>query len=243
MGPAIAAAGASALADAKWWRPYRTVGRVNVFHVDLRPNAVREAEALARLSDDERDRGRRFLHPGPRRRFALCRAALRAVLSDRLDCGSGDLAFRESRRGKPSALLRGRPAPISFNVSHGGNHGLVAVAPSGRLGVDVEERVSRIDPDGPIVDVFGPEERAELSAARGDDKLRLFFRLWTMKEALIKALGTGFAMDPALFQAPPAMRRGAPTGVFRFPHLPYAAWRLDDLGSDDFAAALAHETS
>ena len=90
--------------------------------------------------------------------------------------------------------------------------------------------------------VFGPDERAELAAAVGPDKLRLFFRYRTIKEALIKALGTGHTLDIASFEAPPNVRAGASTGLFRFPHLPDTPWRVYDLGNEDFAAALAHES-
>ena len=109
------------------------------------------------------------------------------------------------------------------------------------MGVDIEERIPRRYLNELIEAVMGPEEQTELAALREPAKLRLFYRLWTLKEALIKALGTGFSTDPAGFQAPPAMRRGGMAGVFSFPHLPSVAWRLEDIGDERFAAALAHE--
>ena len=108
----------------------------------------------------------------------------------------------------------------SFNVSHSGDHGQVAFAPNGRLGVDVEERHRRHDPGGPIKDVFTPREQAALAAARADGKLRRFFKLWTLKEAAIKALGTGFSLDPAKFEIPASLCQCQRQAEFRFPHLP-----------------------
>ena len=95
--------------------------------------------------------------------------------------------------------------------------------------------------DGLIETVFGPQERLELSVLPEKRRLRLFYELWTIKEALVKALGDGHYVDFSQFQAPPGMRRGEPEGVFRFPHLPTLAWRVENLGNDDFAAALAYE--
>ena len=132
-------------------------------------------------------------------------------------------------------------SPFSFNVSHSGNHGLVAVASGGRLGVDLEERLPKRDLDGLIEAVMGRDEQAELAALRGVQRLSLFYRLWTFKEAAIKALGTGFSTDVSQIQVPPSLRRGEKTGTFRFPHFPSVTWSLEDIGSETFAAALVHE--
>ena len=197
--------------------------------------------ALAWLDHAERARWRRYRYERPRREFGLCRAALRATLCARLGCANEELTFETSCHGKPFAVVAGARAPVSFNVSHSGNHGLIALAAAGRIGVDVEERATRHDPDGPIGTVFAPAERAELAAARGSRKIDLFLTLWTMKEALIKALGLGFSMDISAFEVPPAVRRGSREATFRFPHDPGVCWRLNTLGSASFAGAVAHE--
>lgn len=210
-------------------------------HVDLAPHRAREEAALGWLDGEERSRRNRIRHDGRRRQYTLCRAALRAVLYRRLGCGNDVLSFGESERGKPHALLRGAPAPVSFSVSHSGVHGLIAVARAGRIGVDVEERSPRRDFDALMAAVLTPDERAEIEAASADQRHGRFYALWTIKEALVKALGTGLAFDLAAFEVPPAMRRGVVTTVFRFPHHPAVAWRLENLGNERFAAAVAHE--
>ncbi len=224
-----------------WWQPFRTVAEATVFHVDLAAHAAHEAQALQWLSAEERIRSRRYVHAGPRRRFALCRAALRAVLCHRLGCDSQQLTFGTSGHGKPFARVDEIPEPISFNVSHGRGHGLIAVAAGGRLGVDIEERRARDDLEDLTGAVLGPNETREFALLRGNARTHFFFRMWTLKEALIKALGLGFSQDPAEFEVPVAVRRGARTSTFRFPSRPGALWRVDDLGTDDFAAALALE--
>lgn len=229
--------------DNPWWRPFGGVGDAAIVHVDLRPDPRREADALKSLDQEELDRWHRYRHPRPRRQFALCRSALRRVLCERLGCANQDLRFVALEHGKPGALVGEEPVRASFNVSHGGNHGLVAFAPRGRLGVDVEERSLRHDPDGHIRKVFAPHEQEALAAARGAHKTRLFFRLWTLKEAVIKALGTGFSLDTSTFEIPPSMYRDGErrAATFSLPHAPDVRWRLDDLGTSDFAAAAALE--
>ena len=226
-------------------RPFREVGDVAVFHVDLAARSDRETEALAWLDAAERARRRRFLYAGPRREFTLCRAALRELLCRRLGCRNDQLSFSASRRGKPFVLIGGRAVSAAFNVSHSGKHGLIAVAPAGRIGVDLEERSRRRDLDTYIRLLFAPHERAALEAADAERKIDLFYSLWTMKEALVKAVGEGLAIDTSGFEIPPVLYTGARrhAAEFRFPGDPSVAWRLENLATGSFAAALSYELS
>ena len=223
-----------------WWSPWRESEGAIVLHVDLTPDPDREAEAVSLLDRAETERLRGFLSQRARREFALCRAALRVSLSERLGCADRDLSFDRLEHGKPVARVAGQPVDAGFNVSHSGRHGLIAIGGHGCLGVDVEERVPRRDLAGIGSLVYGPAERRLLGNAAGRERVHLFYRLWSMKEALIKALGTGFSLSPTGFQIPAPMLRGARSGAFRFPHLPSQTWRLLDLGEPRFAAALAY---
>ncbi len=210
-----------------WWTPWRAVGPVEILAVDLRPHPALDELARAWLDADERKRADRR-----RRQFARCRAALRFALCERGGFANRELRFEYGEHGKPRAVVPGRRPP-SFNVSHSGDHGLIAFAPSGRVGVDLEVRRPGRDFDGVGRRVFGARERAAGEEA--------FYRLWTMKEALIKAVGAGFTLQPARFEVPAAMIAGAVSGEFRFPHLPDVRWRLHGLDEPRFAAALAFE--
>ena len=228
-------------ATSSFCTPFREVDNVVVLHVDLAEDAAREAEALAWLNDEERLRWRNYRYDGPKRRFALCRAALRTVLCDQLDCSNGQLTFGAFEFGKPFAILHGEMAPISFNVSHSGEHGLIAYATDGWLGVDVEERVHRDNLNGLIETVLSPVEQAEVASVDESARLYQFFKLWTIKEALTKAVGFGISFSFSDLEAPLAMRHGITGGVFQLPAIPDVNWRLEDLGTESFAAAVAHE--
>ncbi len=63
------------------------------------------------------------------------------------------------------------------------------------VGVDIERERS-VD-DG-IAEVFmSPREFGRYAGCTEEDRIPYFFRLWTAKEAYLKAIGSGFSHDPA----------------------------------------------
>ena len=225
-----------------WWRLWRETEGVTILHLDLTPCADREARAFALLDAEETRRAQRFLVEPPRRRFALCRAALRVNLCQQLDCRNERLSFSYLKHGKPVAEVDGQRIPIGFNLSHSGGHGLIAIAAHEHVGIDVEERKPGRNFEGIGKRVYGPAERRLLAQADGPRKAALFYQLWTLKEALIKALGSGFKLNPASFEVPEPVLRGERSSQFRFPKRPEDSWQLMDLGEPRFAAALAFQS-
>ena len=225
----------------RWWSPIGLIGEANVFHIDLTPDSAREDEALKWLDERESSRRSAFINPGPRRRFVLSRAALRAILCRELGCRREELEFGTSYYEKPFAIVRGKPHPISFNVSHSGKNGIIAFSPEGRLGVDVEDLAPQSNMGLLAEAAFTTSEQAALGSIDGTEKLRLFFRIWTIKEALIKAVGMGLSLDMSTFDIPAAMRHGAANSVFSLPQAPSVYWRLQSISNRDYCAALAHE--
>ncbi len=225
------------------WSPLRKTRDCQVTYVDLTPDDLRENSALDWLDETELARRALFTHSNPRRHFSVCRAALRSLLCRRLDCTNEDLSFETTKFGKPFALVQGNPARIEFNLSHSGHHGLIAIASHGRIGVDVEERSPDRDIDGYSKTLLAPAERADYQTASEERKLELFYRLWTLKEALVKAVGEGLSLDTSEFEIPPAMVKGDPAGIFSFPDSPAIRWRLEYIGNERFAAAIAQELS
>ena len=92
------------------------------------------------------------------------------------------------------------PVPLEFNVSHAGQWVVCALAPTA-VGIDIE-RVRAIDLR--IAErYFQPGEYAALLARAPEQRPAYFFRLWTAKEAYVKALGLGLRRDFASFGVAP----------------------------------------
>ena len=94
-----------------WWNPWRQGEGALILHVDLSPDEGREQRAVSLLDDEERRRCDRFVVKGARRRFSLCRAALRINLCERLGCTNDELSFGYLEHGKPFARVNGTPHP------------------------------------------------------------------------------------------------------------------------------------
>ena len=226
----------------QWWSCFARIDGVDIIHVDLSPDAARESKALQFLNEWERERWTRY-HPGaPRRRFALSRAALRAVLCETLNCDNEELEFGWVERGKPRAYVDGVPAPIHFNVSHSGDNGALAISPGYQVGIDIEEINQGFRFDAIIESTFSTDEQAAVSTADKDMEARTFFEIWTLKEAIIKATGVGLSANLQCIETPSAMRAGAVTGQIRLPEFPDVRWRLHKFSASDFVGALAVET-
>ena len=224
-----------------WWHPLGNFGDATVWYVELAQCSRRAASAYDWLDSRERERSQRFIHPLPECQFVLTRAALRILLCRWLRIPNRKLAFETSAHGKPFALVDKVPAEVSFNVSHSGTHGLIAVAGQGRLGADVEERSVPFDVDKLGEIVFTPGERADIAKGYGQQRIDRFLTVWTAKEALLKALGTGLSGDPRALEIPRELRHGKTSVVFRPPGTPGSEWRLDTFGNSDYACALARE--
>jgi 4'-phosphopantetheinyl transferase len=148
------------------------------------------------LSAEERRRAERFLSAQCGRRFANARTALRVVLGRYLGREPQDLELLTGPNGKPELPGCG----ISFNLSHSASLGLLAVARDDMLlGVDVERRDGERPLDRLAQRFFSPEEAEAYAALPSEERLDAFYRIWTRKEAYLKALGTGLTFSSRRF--------------------------------------------
>ena len=152
------------------------------------------AAAASVLSDDELAQYRRFHFARDARDYAAAHALLRHTLSRDGDRVPEQWRFDRTTKGKPFLIDAG-DAPASFSLSH--THGMVACAVTN--GADVGVDVECIDRDVNTADIaarfFAPAETVHLMQLDADARRDRFFDLWTLKEAIVKALGTGMAMS------------------------------------------------
>ena len=226
-----------------WHRKLTQIGDIEIFYVDLSSNEASEFKAFDMLCDSERERARRFRDWNSRIQFTLCRAALRYYLCEVLNCRNCELRINSSRNCKPSAYVNASKVDFEFNVSHTNGHGLIALTKNGRVGVDIEHRHVKLDLDGPIKQAFSAPEQRALERVEPQYKEELFLRIWTAKEALIKATGEGFRTDTASFSIPKILLDGTTDKIknFYLPSVQDTEWSLVNLETISYAAVLAYE--
>lgn len=121
------------------------------------------------------------------RRFESTRKLLRYLLEGYLKCS--DYRLEKTDQGKP--FLPEFPE-FHFNVTHSKNLIMVALS-QGRVGVDLE-RMRNLDVVRVAQRFFSPQELLFLQKKNREKNQETFFKLWTAKEAALKADGGGIAL-------------------------------------------------
>jgi 4'-phosphopantetheinyl transferase len=163
--------------------------RMNVWSANLDLSSNQNDVFYKLLSADERERAARFRVIVDRQRFIASRGILRTLLGRYLDVAPQSISFSYGTYGKPAVPER----RLYFNLSHSRGRALYVFSAVSPLGVDLE--LVRTLPDLPQVgaSIFSPAEAKQFAAIAPQDQPSAFFKCWTRKEALIKAIGTGLS--------------------------------------------------
>jgi len=166
-------------------RPNLTIWMVNL---DRAPGD------LGLLSAEEQQRADSLKWSHDRIRYLNAHCALRRILAEELRVIPRFIEFATTALGKP--YLIASATNLEFSLSHSGGYGLIAVARGHLVGADIEVQRPMLDLL-PVVFQFATTQEAKAFQLLSTSQTRsAFFDLWTRKEALLKALGGGFLIDP-----------------------------------------------
>lgn len=163
---------------------------VHIWSVDL--SAAARAKARADVLSPEETTRFASGDAADRERLTVTRVALRELLGGYLGIDPADVGLTAGTT-KP-ALAGGE---LEFNVAHTDGLALIAVA-TVPVGVDVE-RVEPVAADefADLVEfVLTAGEHDELERLPEPERIDVYYRVWTRKEAYIKATGEGIAGRP-----------------------------------------------
>jgi 4'-phosphopantetheinyl transferase len=181
------------------------------------------AAAVGMLPDEERAQCERFHFREDARDYAAAHALLRVMLSHGTERPPGSWRFDRTAAGKP--FLAGADASYaSFSLTHTRGMVACALAADADVGVDIE----RIDRDVDVARIasrfFAAAEISGLSRVGEPLRRHRFFDVWTLKEALVKALGgsllrslDGLAFDVERLDADGTIMFSAPPDVLSGP--------------------------
>lgn len=145
------------------------------------------------LSADELERAGKFYFEKDQERFIKAHGILRMILSNYVGVEPQHLRFKYSAFGKPMLANNPDNRSICFNLSHSDGVVLYAVTLDHHTGIDVERVQSDIDTEQIAKRFFSSDENNLLDAVPEKERLAMFFKFWTRKEAVIKATGKGIS--------------------------------------------------
>ncbi|MDB4960394.1 MAG: 4-phosphopantetheinyl transferase [Myxococcales bacterium] len=141
------------------------------------------------LDAGERARAAAITRADDARAFVAARTVLRRLLGHELACDGESIEIVETASGKPRLAGVG---DLEFNVSHGGELVVVALARGRAVGVDVEPMIAsrrRIDDISELS--LGPRALEHLRSVPASERGAMFTRWWVRCEAVCKATGVG----------------------------------------------------
>ncbi len=163
------------------------VGHLHVWLLSAHGNAAERYIYQHVLSSDERARSDHYVFEIDRQRSITARGGLRWILSSYTGVPPDALVFEEGDYGKP--FVRSPSIHHEFNVSHSGDYVLIGITSGAQCGVDIEASRPHISEQSIGESFFCPREIEWLRQTE-----KGFFRLWTIKEAIVKAVGGGLSI-------------------------------------------------
>ena len=154
--------------------------------------AAVDYQVISILSAPERARHERLREPGGRLRYLGGRMMVRYVLSAYTGKPPASLEFDAGIHGRPELVPN--PERLHFSLAYAS--GLIGfLLTRGRVcGIDLERRPAPPELIEAVVQFLSPEERVHLQGL-GPDVADAALQYWVVKEAYLKALGTGLSRD------------------------------------------------
>lgn len=164
-------------------------------------SAARQQQYLSLINADERARYQRFVRERDKLLFLVAKALTRVCLSHyEPSIAPQQWEFDFGPHGKPE-ISQHLSQPLQFNLSH--THSLIALAvgrSAAPLGIDVENVGRSNSLDDLARQCFTEAEQGYLNAGCESEYRQRFFRLWTLKEAFVKATGAGITAGLQSFE-------------------------------------------
>ncbi len=167
------------------------IDEVHIWKLNIGQPDLQNFEFISMLSEMERIRARSFRFNKIRKYFIITHGVLRIILGFYLNIKPGQLKFHYGSYGKPYINEKFCKESIQFNLSHSHEFAIYAFVRGHRVGVDLEYITDIQDFEEITAQLFSKQENTIFKKIPKSQKLRTFFKCWTIKEAYSKAVGTG----------------------------------------------------
>lgn len=191
----------------RWRRIVPTIDRlppepigasIHVWRAQLSEWQAQKDVLAASLSPEEWHRAQWFRDPALASRYVTGRGLLRELLAKYLGAAARSIEIVANAYGKPELSARAE-ATLRFNLAHAGDVALYAFANGQSIGVDVES----VEPTTPSAlearRILSNSEWKHWQHLSDQERIPVFYQTWVRKEAVLKALGVGLAIEPDTF--------------------------------------------
>ncbi len=190
-------------------------------HLPVHESALLKLESY--LSHEELKRMQNLSFMKDKQNFVASRGILRFLLGRYLSCKPDELTFSYKKHGKPHIPAN----DISFNVSHSGEYILYVFTKKAAVGIDIE-KIRDDSTVQKVIRTFSQQEQKTLVSLSHHEQKLAFFRLWTRKEAYLKAIATGLSYPLALVEVTCLPTEKAALLKIEDQHL-ITQWQLEDI--------------
>lgn len=176
---------------------------------------------LSLLDADELARYRRLLNPEKQLELLTGRTFLKHVLADRLDIAPKAISLSVTPMGKPYLPALSETTMPFFNLSHSSEYYLIGLS-SYPIGVDIE--LPQTIELTTVRHFLSPDEYQQLKSLPKSLHSTTFFRLFTAKEAFMKATDKWWPLDNIHFHLDHQhWKLTSPSDLFQFYQTDYKA--------------------
>lgn len=168
---------------------------VDVYLLSLErvPKHLYSQKNIQFLASDEQSRLTKIKCPRRYREYLCGHILARLIISQKLGVSWQKVQLSSNRHGK--LYLPATTKPLTFNISHSGEWWVLALAEKGELGIDIESPCNSQLLNEDILPIaqrnFSFQEYNLLNQLPDELKQKNFYRMWTTKEAVLKAIGVG----------------------------------------------------
>lgn len=167
---------------------------IHIWSASLEQSAQDVTGLFSSLSQDEKERSKRFYFARDQNRYITGRGMLRALLGNYLGIKPDQIEFSYGAYGKPALGTTFHGKNLQFNLSHSNDKVIYIFNWDQPIGIDIEHARPMKDMDDFALQCFTPNECNFIHALSKDKKQESFFKLWTCKEAFLKANGSGLTV-------------------------------------------------
>lgn len=146
------------------------------------------------LSTDEKARAKKFYFERDSNRYTVGRGILRLLLGAYLEMEASRIEFAYGQHGKPAVEIIFQNRILQFNLSHSNDQAVYIFGWDRSVGIDIEHIRPLQDADDFAEQFYSARERDLITSLSGENKWATFFKIWTCKEAFLKANGKGLTL-------------------------------------------------